>query len=142
MALERRDPVPAGRYSVFIRDAEEPRWQAWTAANPTVRVVASVQKRAVGGGELSAIFHVDTDGNIIWENVGSSLLFDLTAPTPWVGLGFPTIENRPLEAWAKEETENPEYIPEPTPLDSIRNIVLAAGALYLAGAFVMSRGRR
>lgn len=133
MALERRDPLPPGRYAIFINDDEVPRWSAWVVAHPSVKPIASIQKRAVGGSELTAIFHTDTDGNIIWENVGSSVLFEVTAPTPWVGLGLPSIEPRSVEAWAKEENENPEYIPDAAVSDQVTSLVLLGGGIYLFG---------
>lgn len=105
MALERRDPVPAGRYSVFILPAEEARWIAWIAANrATVKPVLSVPKQRVGSS--AAPFATTWMGDIIQDYAGSAVLFDVTAPTPWVGLGLPTIETRTKEAWLLEEREN------------------------------------
>lgn len=137
MALERRDPVPPGTYSIFVNESERPTWESWLREHrSTVRQLATIEKRGVGGSELTAIFHTDPDGNIIWKTVGSSNYFQVSAPTPWVGLGLPTIEDRPISAWAREENENPEYQPEPTALDDLRDIVLLGGGIYLAGILI------
>lgn len=134
MALERRDPVPPGSYSIFVNESERPTWESWLREHrDTVRQLATIEKRGVGGSELTAIFHTDTDGNIIWKSIGSSNYFQVSAPTPWVGLGYPTIENRPISAWAKEENENPEYEPGKTPLDEVKNIVMLGAGIYLGG---------
>lgn len=105
MALERRNPVPAGRYSVFILPDEEPRWIAWLATNQaTVRPVMSVPKQRVSSS--AAPFATTWLGDIIQNYAGSAVLFDVMAPTPWADLGLPTIETRTREAWLLEEREN------------------------------------
>jgi hypothetical protein len=119
MALERRDPLPAGRYSIFLLPGDSASWSAWTSRyRSTVRVVATVDKR---------------EGFITDTYMGSSIVFTVTAPTPWVGLGLPTIETRPIAEWQAEEMEVPKD--ETTgPIEQVRNLVIFAGVIYLAGA--------
>lgn len=139
MSVERRDPLPPGRYSIFILPNETSEWQAWTAAHrATVRVNATVDQKAVGGTESTAIFHVDTDGRPITESKGAAIFFTVSAPTPWVGLGLPTIEKDGLDAWKKDVTENPD--PGADVLDQVRNLILFGGLVYLGAAYF--RGRR
>ncbi len=70
MAIERRDPLPPGRYSFNVWHGEDrPKWDAWTRANSnTVRTV-SIEPGTAND----------------W------VMFDVLAPTKWVGLGFPDI---------------------------------------------------
>ncbi len=134
MAIERRDPLPPARYSIFLNATEIERWAAWVASHrDSVKVVATIEKTAVGGSELTTVFHVDTDGDIIWKRVGTVVLFDVTAPTAWVGLGYPDIWTLSIGEWQAEHLENPEYIPEPSPLDELRNLALFGAGIYLGG---------
>lgn len=132
MATTRADPLPPGNYSSFILQGELPTWQAWVSEHhDSVRVLATIEARELAGD--SPFFSVDLGGDVLWRTVGANIYFAVSAPTPWVGLGFPTIEDRPVSAWAKEHTEIPEYIPEPTPLDQIRNIALLGVGAYFGG---------
>jgi hypothetical protein len=143
MAFERRDPVPAGTYSVFVLESELPKWQAWVTANiATVHVRGAISQRVAPNG--LPVFAVDTDFNIIWTRIGTAFFFDITAPTPWVGLGLPDIETRSIDAWRREKTENPEYIPDPAdkdPFNEVKSLVLFVSLVYLGGA-LLQRGRR
>lgn len=137
MALERRDPLPPGRYSIFLLTAEMPQWQAWVRQHSDrVHVDATIDQRAVGGGELTATAYVDTDGNIIWKTVGAVLLFTVKAPVPWVGIGLPDIETRPIGEWKAEHSESPTA---PGVLDQVRNLLLLGAGVYLAGAWLQRR---
>jgi len=136
MAVERRDPLPPGRYSAFILPKETAEWTAWVAQHrDTVRVEATIDQRTIGGSEETAMFHADLDLKLITESGGSAVLFTVSAPTPWGGFGFPTIETRASTEWQKEnsETSGPAVN---TPLEQIRNLVLFAGVVYLAAAWL------
>lgn len=140
MALERRDPLPPGRYSVFITEAETARWSAWVTANiETVKVIGSISQRVAPNG--LPVFAVDTDFNIIWKRIGTAFYFEVSAPTPWVKLGLPDIETRSVDAWRQEKTENPEYIPDPDAIDPIAEIksLLLFGAVVYLGALALGR---
>jgi hypothetical protein len=101
MAIERRDPVPAGRYSVFILPEEEPRWKAWLAEHAaTVRPIMSVPQQRLASN--TPIFATTWMGDMIQDYAGSEVLFRISAPTPWVQLGLPTIETRSDAEWLAE----------------------------------------
>lgn len=105
MAVERRDPVPAGRYSVLVLPEEEPRWRAWVEAHAaTVHPIMSVPKQRLASN--TAVFSTTWMGDIIQDYAGSAVLFRVSSPTRWVGLGLPTIETRSDAAWLKEERES------------------------------------
>jgi hypothetical protein len=104
MANERRDPVPAGRYSLFLKPEEEQRWRDWlNAHSDTVKPLRSVPHQKVRSN--TAIFSITWMGDVIQDYAGSSVLFELAAPTPWVGLGLPTIETGDPDAWVKAERD-------------------------------------
>lgn len=141
MALERRDPVPPGRYSVYVRAEEGPTFAGWVKAHPsTVHVVSSIDQKALASD--SPVFATRWDGTIIENLVGSMVLFDIKAPTPWVGLGFPTIEKGPSGAprtpgeWTEEVSEQYQPPPGSGVLDEVRGVVLLAGALALGGVLI------
>lgn len=144
MAMERRDPLPPGRYSVFIPVADGSRWKDWTAEHrATVRTVAAVPQKALVSNH--PIFATDLEGNIIENLVGTAVLFDVSASTPWVGLGFPDIEPGPATAsaaseWAGKRAES-TFIAEPDLMSQVKGIVLLGGAIYLAGV-LLGRSRR
>lgn len=86
MAIERRDPVPPGRYSVFVLTKEEPLWHAWLAEHRgAVRALMSVPKN---GGD--------------WSN-GTATLFEVDSPVKWVGLGLPDIITASPQEWLRDE---------------------------------------
>ena len=105
MAVERSDPVPAGRYSLFLNPHEEQQFREWIGKHNTVKPLLSVPKEKVASN--TAVFSITWMGDVIKNYAGSSVLFELTAPTPWVGIGLPTIESdRSADAWLKEERDN------------------------------------
>ena len=148
MAMGRRDPLPPGRYSVVVPVADGAVWKAWTKANAaTVSTVAAVPQKALASN--TPIFAIDLAGNIIENLIGTSVVFDVSAPTPWVGLGFPDIVPGPrtIDAaleWAGKEAES-KYVPPPgsgDTLDRITGLVLIGGAIYLAGALLSRRSQK
>lgn len=143
MAVERRDPLPPGTYSVFVKETETGRWTAWVTSNyPNVLVRGAVPQRVAPNG--LPVFAVDTDFNIIWTRLGTAFYFEVKQPTAWVGLGLPDIETRSEASWRAEKTENPEYIPDPAdgdPLRQIQSLVLFGAAVYLGG-ILLQRARK
>lgn len=157
MALERRDPLPPGRYSFFVQVSDGAAWKKWTKEHSsTVKTVAAVPQKALASN--NPLFATDLDGNIIQDLVGTLVLFDVTMDTPWVGLGFPDIEPGPqtIEAareWAGGHQES-KYIPPPggqygtigefgsDVLGQVKSLLLLGGAIYLAGAWLSrSKGK-
>lgn len=145
MAVERRDPLPAGRYSIFINADEGARFAEWRKANAaTVKVVSTIDRRALE--TTLPGFATRWDGTIIESLVGTSILFDVSAPTPWVGLGFPTIEQRPSGAprsvgeWSGAQTsvEEAHQGGAPDVFDRIQSLILLGGAALL-GVLLLSR---
>lgn len=131
MSIERRDPLPPGKYSIFVRSEELPTLQKWASHHrATVKDVSTVDQRELVSPS-SAVFSFGLDLEPIWKTVGASVFFAVTAPTPWVGLGFPTIETS-LDAWKKESTES-GYVPPPGPIDELKSLVMVAAGLYLGG---------
>lgn len=138
MALERRDPVPPGRYSVFVNADEAEDFSEWLDDNAgNVHVIATVDKLRLADDTdaiLAPVFSTTWRGQIIEHRVGSVVLFDIFADTPWVNLGLPTIETGlSVEAFQRRETENPEYIPGVAPLDEVKGLVLLGLGVYLGG---------
>lgn len=137
MAVERRDPLPVGRYGVFVKEDEDEAWHSWTAENAgKVRVVSTIPSLALGGDGLP-VFYTTPTGEIIQKIVGSNVLFEVSSPVKWVGFGFPDIESRPPEAWVEEHTEDPgKYLGDP--YAEIKSLVLLGGAIYLGGILLAS----
>jgi hypothetical protein len=91
MPLERRDPVPPGRYSIFILPTENETWARWVSSHPLeVRVVVSVPRQTLASN--TPVFATTWLGDILQNYAGSSVLFDVVSPVPWAGLGYPSIE--------------------------------------------------
>lgn len=149
MAVERRDPLPPGRYWIYLRMEEIEQWADWTIDHmATVKTVAT-QVMTITPAVLhdrpwwfSILFMTRPDFTTIEESVGEWVLFDVTAPTPWVGLGFPTIVGP--DEMKKTRFDEFAQAPEPEsgwpsdPLDQLKDLVLLAGGLYI-GAMVFSR---
>lgn len=132
MAIERRDPLPKGRYWIFLLEGEDPQWQAWVRAHAsTVRVRVTERKERLES-YTPAIFSTRPDLSIIMEDGGTWVLFDVLAPTPWVGLGFPTIVDNPEIASSSQVEQAPPPEPELKPGDVIRTAAFAVGAIVLA----------
>lgn len=157
MALERRDPLPPGRYAIFIRQDEEAKWAEWLAANKaTVSLVVSIPKRAVASN--TAVFSITFTGDVIENYVGRAELFDVTTSTPWVGLGYPDIETTTtIEQFAKRElddgvicywvwtTAGPEVVCDRQGPDRISLVATAAPwllAAFLGWVFITGRKSR
>lgn len=145
MAVERREPLPAGRYWIYILEDELEDWDEWAEDNAlTVHVVASERKTKLPS-HAPAVMVTRPDLSIIMEAAGAWFLFDVLSPTPWVGFGFPTI----VTDRSISQSIHVEQAPDPVPDDQLgmdlwgelKGLVLLGGGIFLAGALLM-RGRR
>lgn len=124
MAVERRDPVPAGRYWIWLNPGEDAAWETWTRQNaPKVRVRLSE----------------GSDG-------GTHVVFDVLEPVKWIGFGFPTI----VESGTLPTTSETVQAPAPPPplvdridsaLTGFRNLVLVGGGIWLISKILSVRSR-
>lgn len=140
MAVERRDPLPPGRYWVYVLEDELEAFDEWAREHsPSVHVVASERKKKLSS-YTPAIFVTRPDLSIIMEEAGAWFLFDVTAPVPWVGFGFPTIVTDPTITRSEQVEQAPEPLPDDQLAkdvwDEVKGLVLLAGGIYLAAAFV------
>jgi len=132
MAIERKDPIPIGKYWV---DALDERaifyFDAWAIRNSgTVKVI---KKEENPPGWLSA------------SKRRNWYLFEVTAPTPrWQpiqNLGLPTIVQSPTAPTAAPVTSSADTATRPPPVtassmfeglfDDTKTVVIVAGLLYL-----------
>lgn len=81
MAIERRNPLPAGRYWVDVPASKLPAFQSWLTAH---------------SGEVITR-QTEESPETAWY------LFDVKAPVPWEGPGFPTIAG---DVQGKDDTAN------------------------------------
>lgn len=71
-AVQRQNPLPAGRYWVDVFAPDTDTFGAWLSSNKSTVTVRNTE-------------HFDSSPVRDWY------LFDVTVPTPWNGPGFPTI---------------------------------------------------
>lgn len=136
MAVERRDPVPPGRYWVYLDKEEIPTWAKWLEQFPgSVRVIATEVQAITPHGVIWAI---KPDLEIIKTAVGEWILFDVLRPVPWVGFGFPTIVTDPNVKGTSDVMTAP--VPEDS-VDRIKNLVLLGGAIYIVGMLLSRKYR-
>lgn len=137
MAVERRDPLPAGRYWTFVLEDELGDWQRWVSSQvPLVHVVAAERKSALAPF-LPAVFATRPDGSIIMDAKGAWFLFDVKAPVPWVGFGFPTIVTDPTITSSSQVEQAPDPEPEGKLTDDmwreVKSVVLLGAGVYFGG---------
>lgn len=123
--MERRDPVPAGRYWVYIDDTEALRWIAWERASQgaIVTLVREPQRQ-----QFSAWLPVGTVA-------GYWILFDVLRPHPWIGIGYPTtVVDASVRSSTDVITAPPpeEWNPFGELLGQAKWLVLVAGAILVA----------
>ncbi len=88
--MEKRDPLPPGRYWVYIDEGEVPRWHAWVVASEgKVRVIVTEAQQVVAKW-IPVVFLTRFDFSIIQSVAGYWILFDVSEPVKWVGFGYPT----------------------------------------------------
>lgn len=138
MAVERKDPLPPGRYWVFLYPAEIDTWQAWVRRNaPNVAVRASERQTVTPDNPL---WGMTPSGDIIEDAAGEVVLFDVIAPVAWIGFGFPTIVKSVGMSPSDIQQALLETATAPDPEEGIiaqgfrtlQGALLIGGALYLA----------
>jgi hypothetical protein len=135
-AMERRDPVPAGRYWVYIDESEVARWQEWVrASNGKVKPIVTEAQNKISSW-VPAVFATRWDLSIITSIAGYWILFDVLEPVKWVGFGYPTTVIDPSVRSATDVTSAPPPAPEWNPLGELfgdlKWLILVAGGLYIA----------
>lgn len=108
-ALERRNPVPTGRYwqDIFAKDASA--FESWTTANKgKVRVIATE--------------HYENDDPAL---VRDWILFEVLSPVEWRGPGYPTIAAAEVTSSA-DTVERPD--PPPAVVDQLQSMAQQTGA--------------
>lgn len=93
-AIERRNPLPAGRYWVDVFDPDIAAWTAWRTRNgQNVKV------------EETEHFEGDPSRDFI--------IFKVLAPVPWEGPGLPTIAEPSVQT-SSDTGQRPAPEPDPT----------------------------
>jgi hypothetical protein len=141
MAMERRDPLPPGRYWLFLMPSEIGRWREWTETHRGVVKTVLVEPQLALAPHVPAIFATRPDLSIIREQAGDYVVFDVLSPVPWVGFGFPTIVPPGELPSANQVSSGPE--PGDTDMNPLgalfgeaKTLALLAGATYL-GAILL-----
>jgi hypothetical protein len=137
--IERQNPVPPGRYWIYIDIKEDARWQSWVREHSgKVKVIATEGQQAMATW-LPAIFVTRWDLDIIKSTVGYWILFAVLEPVPWVGLGYPTTVP---DVTVKSSTDimtapAPEPSTDLNPLgavyDAVKTLLFIGGGIYIAG---------
>lgn len=139
--MERRDPVPVGRYWIYIDKNEVDRWQKWVSASQgKVKVIVTEAQQAMATW-LPAIFVTRWDLDIIKSTVGYWILFAVLEPVAWVGLGYPTTVIDPtvksstdiMTAPAPKSSEETDMNPLGAVYDTVKQLLFIGGAIYLGG---------
>ena len=99
-AIERRNPLPIGRYWVDVFDSKESAFQNWLKAHKAEVQVISAE----------TFEPVDNYEGRVWR------LFKVTAPVQWEGPGLPTIAGPDVNSSADTGQRPPK---EKDPLDTI-----------------------
>lgn len=107
MAVERRNPLPAGRYWVDVFETQAPAFRDWLFKYaPSVRVVTTEH-------------FSDTSPTRDWY------LFTVTSPTPWSGPGLPTIAD-PSVTTSEDTSQRPAPEPLPSLTDAVQHVAMEA----------------
>lgn len=138
-AVERRSPVPPGRYWVDVFEPAQAAFRAWLEEHAAhVRVVNTSSHEPVGGYPARDWY-----------------LFEVIAPVPWEGPGFPTIASSDVKS-SQDTADRPP--PEPDFAEKLGDLIpdfkklgeeaakigriVTIAAILAGGLFVWSRGRR
>lgn len=132
MAIERRNPVPKGRYWVAIFD---------TPRNPSARLL--FDNYLARNANTIAVLRKDASIDILTGQAQNWYLFDVTAPTTWElnqGFGLPTIV-RSAENPSAPEVNSPDDVvtrPEkpPTFAEQLDDLFASAKGIGLAIAVI------
>jgi hypothetical protein len=107
-AVERTNPLPAGRYWVDVFTPQEAAFQSWLQRNKANVIVTSTETFP---GETHW-FGPDDPGRV-WR------LFEVNAPVTWEGPGFPTIAGASVKSSA-DTSDRPA--PEPDAIDKLKDL--------------------
>lgn len=155
--MERRDPIPAGRYWVYIDESEVARWSAWVTSNEGRVKVLVTEPQLTLSSWLPAIFQTRWDLSVIQSVKGYWILFEASEPVKWVGLGYPTTVIDPAIKSATDVMTAPAPTPDTdmlgdSPLGAVlgqlKTILLIGGGLFIAvqimnlAQTLQPRGRR
>jgi hypothetical protein len=138
MTLERKNPLPIGRYWVDVPDADLSKFQQWIAERPSQVHVGSTKR-----------IETDNSGWQMWwpdaEQAVTWYLFTVLSPVPWFGPGYPTIADANIQT-ADDTVQKPP--PQPSMIDQLLGASgqLTAGAKWatwgaiaLGGGFVLMK---
>lgn len=133
MAVERKDPLPVGRYWVVVFERDNAKWDQWIKQFSPDRV----KVRATAGLDPAGVL-----GNLLGSAApGYWVQFDVVQPTPWVGIGYPTI----VPGGAPTPTSPTDVIQAPPPETSeglaseLAGKALLFGGAALVGIFLLAR---
>lgn len=113
-AVERTNPLPAGRYwvDVFAKDSDT--FGAWLSSNKATVKVRTTE-------------HFDSDPVRDWY------LFEVSVPTPWYGPGFPTIAG-PNVTTSSDTAQRPD--PPPAVTTQIEQILASEQQTIKTAAWI------
>lgn len=97
-AIERANPLPAGRYWVDVFTPQEAAFQAWLQKNKSNVAVTTTE----------SFDPIDSYPGRVWR------LFEVNAPVSWEGPGFPTIAGANVQT-SGDTVQRPD--PQKDPLD-------------------------
>lgn len=100
-AVERQNPLPAGRYWIDIFDKDSDAFGAWLSSNKVTVVVRATE-------------HFESTPTRDWY------LFEVKVPTPWNGPGFPTVA-APNVTTSSDTAQRPD--PPPSVTDQIEELL-------------------
>ena len=145
MALERRNPVPAGRYWVDVFDQ--------TSTHPATKGQNTQTAFRDWLRRNAATVKIDSTQSFDTKPARDFYIFRVTAPTLWEGPGFPEVAPAAVQSSA-DTVQRPD--PEKDPLDQLGDalddvggatsslilaVAVGAGALLLVNVWAASRGR-
>jgi hypothetical protein len=129
MAVEKRDPLPPGRYWVTLHPEEIETWYAWVERNrPNVHVINNEVQTVTPD---SFIWAVTPFGEVIKEAKAYWIVFEVKAPVAWIGFGYPTIAGPRIES-TTDVIQAPEA--EPGVIDRVEATLSATQSLITFGA--------
>lgn len=124
MAIERRNPLPPGRYWQDILEQHVASFREWLQSNKAVVRVVAAESHPRDGDWPAREWY----------------LFEVSAPTPWQATkwGYPTIATGEVQSSADTVQRPP---PEKDPLERIDETIISAGksatVLLFGGALVL-----
>jgi len=148
VALERRDPLPPGRYWIFLKKDESERWRKWVDESP---VVPRYSESMSALGRAPAVFQTRWDLDPIMQHVGDYVVFDVIRPTPWIGFGYPTIVSQGEITASTPLPSTTDVIQAPAPAEGdfnplgelfgeVKTLVFVGAGIWLA-TMLLSRKR-